>query len=245
MMKHFRIALCVGCLGLLLLTVSGCVFIRLLKVKGQMREFDRYVRVEDQGGLALIFLQPVMLMKDVEWLMRSQPTIQAHNGRYALWKYAFKKQYQHAKTEEGDFDITGTMFFENGKLYKIKCPKQFSSILARELIIGALKSMSTGKIDKQQQSISAIWEDGNSSDAGRIPVKQDVEKVLGQPFFVERTDSGLRVSYKYKLQPRPSHRSEKLPAARIWLTYRRGDGRLVSARSKINGMTMSIHFPET
>lgn len=247
-MKRFRIALFIGCIAFLVFTTSGCgVFIRLLKVKLQMREFDRYFRVEDQNGIALTFLEPVLRMEDIEWLMRSQAAIQASHGRYALWKYVLKKQYPHAaKTEEGNFDIIITMFFKDGKLHKTRYPGKFSSILGSKLLTGALKSMGTGKLDQRKQSIAATWEDKKISETVRIPVKPDIEKVLGQPFFITRSDTGLRVYYKYKLQSRSSSdQLTKLPVARLWLMYRYGDGRLLSAKSRISGMTALLNFPET
>ncbi len=245
-MKHLRISLFIGFIAFLAFTMSGCVFIRLLKVKLQMQKFDRYFRIEDQGGgVTLIFLEPVMLMKDIEWLMRSRSIIQASNGRYALWKYVFKKQYPHAKTEKGNFDIAMTMFFENEKLYKARYPKKFSSILGQEFITEALKSMGTGKIDKKQRSISAAWKDKNEPDAARIPTKPDVEKVLGQPFFINRSDAGFLAYYKYTLQNASPDQIKKPAAGRLWLTYRYGDGRLLSAKSKINGMTLLLDLPET
>ena len=50
----------------LILTMTGCVFLRLLEMKNQMKDLDRYGHVKGQNGLVVTFLEPVLLMRDRE-----------------------------------------------------------------------------------------------------------------------------------------------------------------------------------
>ncbi|MCI5212309.1 MAG: hypothetical protein D3910_26790, partial [Candidatus Electrothrix sp. ATG2] len=46
------------------LTLSGCVYLRLLKVKRQFKQFDKYVMVDKEDGLTFSFLKPILYEED-------------------------------------------------------------------------------------------------------------------------------------------------------------------------------------
>jgi hypothetical protein len=225
--------------------MTGCVFLRLLEVKKQLNKFERYVQVDDQNGLTLKFLKPVLLIKDIAWLTRAKPTNQARSGRYVLWKYAFKKQSPKDSHETGDFAISQSMFFENGKLYKIKYPKRLSPILRREFVIGSLRSMGKGKVDQQRRNVLTAWDAKNAPETAKIPTRQDITRILGRPFSVKQSGSKDTFLYKYILDPNPVEKSKNQPILRMWFTFRHEHETLLTSKISFNGMTARIDFPES
>jgi hypothetical protein len=52
------------------LALSGCVWLRLLSVRDQLREFDRFVEATGEPGLELRFREPVLLADDLDTLIQ-------------------------------------------------------------------------------------------------------------------------------------------------------------------------------
>jgi len=137
-----------------------------------------------------------MLMKDINWLAKAKPTIQTNNDLYAVWQYIFEKQHLGNTEEEGNFDMSQTLFFEDRKLCKTAFPQKLASILKREFITTSLRSMGKGDVNKQQRSLSTTWEKQKAPESVKIPTKQDVKKVLGQPYSITRP-SGSELTFYY------------------------------------------------
>lgn len=245
-MQQYRNVLYIALVIGLLLTMTGCVFLRLLKVQRQLKDFDRYFQVEDQNELALICLEPVMLMKDITWLARAKPTIQTNSGAYVVWQYIFEKQYLMDTEKEGNFEISQTMFFEDGKLRKITYPQKLTSVLKREFVTHSLRSMGKGNVNKQQRSLSAAWDDQKAPKSVKIPTKPDVEKVFGKPYAIMRpSDSELTFYYKYALRPNPTEKLDKPRIVRLWFTFCPHDETLQTFKAKFSGLTTKIEFPDS
>ena len=45
--------------------ISGCVYYRLLKFKWQLEKFEENFELQDKKGLTLVFLNPILLKKDI------------------------------------------------------------------------------------------------------------------------------------------------------------------------------------
>jgi hypothetical protein len=244
-MQRYRSVLYIALIIGLLLTLNGCIFLRLLKVKRQMKDFDRYFQVEDQNELSLTFLEPVMLMKDINWLAKAKPTIQTNSGPYALWQYIFEKQLLGNTREEGDFDISQTLFFEDGKLYKAAYPQKLTSIIKREFVTTSLRSVGKGSVNKQQRSLSSTWDKQKNPESFKIPTRQDVETVLGKPYSIMKpSGSELTFYYRYALRPNPTEKLDKPRRVRLWFTFNLPDGTLRTFKVKFSGLTMKIKFPD-
>jgi len=88
-MRLSRLALWVmiAALGLL---ATGCEWgrwMRLLSFKKQLAEVERYVRVEDQGGLRLHLLKPVVYADDLSLLIEGE-TSRTTNGNQVTWLWS-------------------------------------------------------------------------------------------------------------------------------------------------------------
>ena len=71
------------------LVLTGCVWLRLLDLKNQFAQFDRYIEVPDGPGIELRFRTPVLLEGDLDRLIRGEPTATAEGGGTTVRSYAF------------------------------------------------------------------------------------------------------------------------------------------------------------
>ena len=72
------------------LTLSGCVYLRLLKVKKQFKQFDKYVMVDKEDGLTFSFLQPILYADDIKWL-GLPPVFQKTESGTTTWRHVLEK----------------------------------------------------------------------------------------------------------------------------------------------------------
>ena len=67
-MKTRHTVLCFLAAGLGLL-LTGCIWTRLLTLKHQFADFERFVQVDDRDGLSFNLLKPVLLADDLRELL--------------------------------------------------------------------------------------------------------------------------------------------------------------------------------
>ena len=223
--------------------LSGCVYLRLLKLKKQFRDFERYILLENTYGLAMIFKEPVLLAQDIVWLLRGKPAIEVRSGRNILFKYAFKKSYSDENFLESDVtQIALFFFFQDNKLYKVRFPKAFSRYLKPELLAGSLRSVGSGTLNKQRRSVSATFPTHHQTSDKIIPTQSEVEHILGIPYRLTETPSSNTLFYQYEIQVKPHKPQATIPIVRLWLSFSPIDDKIISAKASCNGMVTSIHF---
>lgn len=230
-------------LGVLLISLvvlnSGCVYLRLLQVKRQLKDFNNNFILSDEGGLTLIFKNPVLLENDIVWLMKDKPidTQQSENGE--LWKYQLEKKYAEAKREEGDFDIPVSMFFQNDKLVKVIFPERFLKDLSIPLLKRMLSSMGKADIDKLNRQAESRFEGKNASE---IPKKKYVLNVLGVPYENKTKEGVTDFIYVYTFKKNDNQSTNKKSELKINFSFENTQDRLERAEFNLNGLGFSLNF---
>ena len=232
---------------LLMITIffglSGCVYLRLLRLKKQFQQFERYVLIDNTYGLSMTFKEPILLEQDIVWLLKGKPAIKARSGRDSLFKYDFKKTYPDELLLETDLaQIALFFFFQDGKLYRVRFPKAFSRYIEPELLTGSLRSVGSGTVDKQQKSISATFPTNQHTTTRIIPSRSEVEHILGTPYRLIETPSATRLLYQYDIQIRSQQHQTTFPIVRLWLSFSSVDDKIISAKASFNGMVTSMNF---
>jgi len=105
-------------LGLLATGCEWARWMRLLSFKNQLAKLDRYVKVEDQAGLRLRLLKPVVYADDLSLLIDGE-TARTTNGNQITWLWSYEKQSAGTSTETGDFGMSFTMSFKDQKLSEL------------------------------------------------------------------------------------------------------------------------------
>ncbi|MDA2918609.1 hypothetical protein MYX76_03785 [Desulfobacterota bacterium AH_259_B03_O07] len=217
----------------------GCVYLRLFQVKRQLNDFENNFRLNDESGLTLVFKNPVLLDKDVIWLMISEPLAREKKDDGELWEYILEKQYVDSKDEEENYDIPIRMFFQNDKLVEITFPKRFLENLSKPLLIKMLSSIGEANISKFDKRADSIFKGNLPSE---IPKKKYVVNVLGKPYINENTQYKSRFRYLYHLkQPQNKARTDGFKMESIF-TFRNNDEGLENAEFCVRGLKMSLDF---
>jgi hypothetical protein len=111
MMKMKRCALLIA-LAFLTQPLWGCIYLRLLEVKFQLSDFDKYLRLGDKEGLDLIFLKPVLLKEDILYLVRRGPTTIWESPESSIWQFYFQKRGEGKNRSEEEFDVPVDLFLK-------------------------------------------------------------------------------------------------------------------------------------
>lgn len=180
-----------------LVALSGCVYLRLLRFKNQLREFDEYVQVDKQAGLGLTFSEAVLEDGDFVYITESQPTSKAPRGAgdtAEQWIWKFVKE----RADEGDrpFGVVFKTHFQDHLLTRIDFDPQIIEIIPPDFVVTMFKSMGKAKINKIRRSATA--EVGRDSlDNVPLPTFADIQKVMGEPSKIEVRQGATHWTYVF------------------------------------------------
>ena len=182
------------------LTVSGCVYLRLLKVKRQFKQFDKYVMVDKEDGLTLSFLQPILYKDDIKWLGLS-PVSQETKSGITTWKHIFEKKYNN-QLEQRNFDIICDTRYQNNKFHAIYFPERYFKYIQKDFFVFLLKYMGNSDMDLDTKTNTARHTGGNIDNKHVLSlVKQgNIMKMLGIPYFIENKNGTHSLEYRYRVK---------------------------------------------
>ena len=107
--------------AVLALSLTGCVWLRPLTFKNQLKNFDKYVTVRDTNGLSLYFTKPVLVQSDIQYLLNAAPTSALTNGSQVAWLWTFEKVQPSNAAPAKPLDLTFSTLFVSNKLDSIRC----------------------------------------------------------------------------------------------------------------------------
>ena len=222
----------------ILSTVTGCVYLRFLKLKNQMADFNKNFEITEENGFSLIFLNPVLKKSDMVWLMGTEPTIMEVAGNPDNWIYELKKRYRGKKNEDGDFDIPLDLTFEKNKLTVFKMPERFAKYFSKSLFAKFLSTLGQAEIDKGDKQAISNYEGASKTE---IPTTKEIRAVLGKPYILKPTNEELAYIYRYKiLSPDP----EKNLGVRITFNFNKDTDFLENVVANIKGLKIKISFSD-
>jgi len=236
--RYARLALAWG-LAALTLLLSGCVYLRLLELKKQLNEFDQHFVLQTKDGLSLVCQDPVLRTKDVRW-MGLRPEQTKKLGLAEQWQVRWVKQLPVGIAEPGTFDIIIELGFADDKLTRVKIPERYFSVLPKDFLIGVIKSVGRGKIDKSSKKIESSL--SASEVANARPNLPDIDKLLGRPS--EETEVGPNTVVRYRYIPATSE--SKAGVFDMHLTFHTKTGELLHWHGKTPIGNIAFNFgPQT
>lgn len=235
----FRKKIALSFLAIIILsTVTGCVYLRFLKLKNQMADFNKNFEITEDNGLSLVFLNPVLKKSDMVWLMGTEPTIMEVDGNPDNWIYELKKRYRGKKNEKGDFDIPLDLKFEKNKLTVFTMPERFTKYFSKSLFEKFLSTLGQAEIDKGDKEAISTYEGAKKTE---IPTTKEIMAVLGKPYSGGATKEARTFIYRYKiLSPDP----EKNLGVRITYNFNKETDYLESVVANIKGLKVRISFSD-
>ncbi len=184
-------AFAMACLALFL---GGCVYLRLLELKKQLGQFDRYFTLQTQTGVGIICREPILTPSDVRWIGLRPEQVKTL-GLAEQWQVRWMKQLPVGIAEPGQYDIVVELGFSEGRLNRIAIPERYFAVMPKEFLLSVIKSLGRGKIDKSDKTIeSAVTGAELAAARPKLPA---IDKLLGRPSdeFQEGPNTILRYRY--------------------------------------------------
>lgn len=182
-------------LTFVLLTLSGCVWLRLLHLRDQLRDFDaHFTTVTTDGGLVLNCLHPILLAEDMSWLVQGPPT-QHREEPSIQWTWRF-----HREPLPGDPpDLAGRELdlmvdVVDKKVTAVSFPKPILKIVPAEVVVAMLRALGKAKIDTEKHLANATLE--STTKASDIPVRSQLLAWFGQPHEVRTSTITNKIEAK-------------------------------------------------
>ncbi|MGB3363690.1 MAG: hypothetical protein WBB48_02825 [Thermodesulfobacteriota bacterium] len=226
-------------LFLVLLTLSSCIFFRMLDVRDQLNDFETNFDLNDDRGLTLVFKNPVLMSDDVIWLMKGSPVSVKPEQEGQLWTYVFQKQYLTSQEEGDEYDIPILMVMEDDKLTEVTFPERFLNNLSIPLLKKMLASMGNADISKFSRSASSKYE---GDDPNEIPTSDNVQETLGIPYEIEDLGENSKLSYLYYLEDAQGNATKDNLNFELWFIAGNDDKALKRVGGKIRGIKLSLDF---
>jgi hypothetical protein len=178
----------------LALLLSGCVYLRLLQLKQQLGKFDDFFAVQTADGLAIVCHKPVVLTDDIRWL-GVKPERTRKLGQAEQWHVRWVKQLPPEVKEELEFDIVLELSFAADKLSRIAIPEKYFAVMPKPFLVGVIKSLGGGRVDKTGKRIDAAVSAADI--AAARPNLPGIDKLLGKPSEERVEGTTTIVRYRY------------------------------------------------
>lgn len=171
-------------------------WLRLLSLKNQLRDVNRYVRVQQQGNLTLRLVKPVVHPDDLRLLIAAE-TLRTTNQDRITWVWTYEKQSAETNAAPRNFDLSFTAVFENLKFSEFRFPGRFLAIFPKPLVIGLLRSLGQAEVDVKRRTFQVTWVGPGDNEKVELPGKPQITALLGAPFLVTQSNRTQTFLYKY------------------------------------------------
>jgi hypothetical protein len=223
-------------LASLALLLGGCVYLRLLELKKQLGKFDQFFALQTTDGVGIVCHEPVLTTSDVRWI-GLLPEQTKKLGVAEQWQVRWVKQLPLGIAEPGQFDILIDLGFAENRLTKVTIPERYFAVMPKDFLIGVIKSLGRGQVDKSGKTVSAAI--SAAEIAAARPKLPSIDKLLGRPSeeIVEGPNTVLR--YRYI----PATRESKAGVFDMNLTFNTVSGELLRWHGRTPIGNISFNFP--
>ena len=182
-------------LGLLLTSLSACVWLRLLELKNQLSNFDENFTTEASDHFTLVFIHPVLINDDFLTLAKLQPTVKELTPTGSRWIQAFHKIDGKGKIQPGIEFFFTLDFDQDDRLTRWDFSKLFMTMVPAQFFEDSIRSLAKGKVDEANHRFKV-----DPKDRAKISVKpptlQQIKDAMGEP--VEKTKEDGKDVYVYR-----------------------------------------------
>lgn len=214
---RLSLALAAACVALLL---GGCVYLRLLELKKQLGQFDRYFTLQTHNGVGLVCQQPILTPDDIRWI-GLRPEESKKLGQAEQWQVRWIKQLPPGVVETGQFDIVLELGFVEGRLTRLAIPERYFAVMPKDFLVNIIKSLGKGQVDKSSKRI-------DSAVTAVPPDLPDIDKLLGRPSEEIVEGPNTIVRYRYV----PVTKEEGAGVFDMRLTFHTASGKLLEWHGK-------------
>ena len=236
------------------LLLSSCVWLRLLDLKDQFAQFDRYITVPPGPGIELQFRHPVLYDVDLDTLITAEPTATATAGAGADTLTVRSYAFSHLPSDLGADPANAqrilvlTAGIRHEKLVFIDLPDDVFRVIPRDLALRAMRSLGTATVDRGARSATAAIDLGGVTSP--LPTGNELVALFGQPNQITLRDGKLRVLWRYRLEGKSLREDGKPVIAAIAFSFAPGPqpyGEQRPSRFQVNisGMWLYLDLTST
>jgi hypothetical protein len=228
-------------LSVLLLALSGCVYLRLLEAKNQLADFDRNFRVGiDDGHFHLDFLNPVLLSEDFRYLTKLHPSRIEKLPRGYRWYLDFRQT--DTSGQPGKKIVFRMTFNKKNKLSGWDFSPVFLEMAPAAFLEASIRSLGKGKVDEGRRQLKVAAEDLPKV-AAAPPNRKRILEVLGPPAAESMKDGMTLYVYRFKAETTPvDDDDEERRVAVAKLYFNPVTDELARMSSRFVGLKLAIDY---
>ncbi len=180
-------------------SLSGCVYLRLLNFKNQLKSFDKNVAVLSQDRLAFQFHNPVVKDSDFIFISGTSPGRRETIGQSPpeeLWTWRFHKRL--GESDHQPFTMEFQTRFTENLLTRMVVDDAFVDLVGEDLILAMFRKLGNAKINTLRRSMST--EIGTDALKSMNPPSLDgIFDVMGEPTRIHgrKNDPVARCEYEF------------------------------------------------
>ncbi len=181
---------------LLVFSLAGCVWLRLLSLKYQLEKFDENFTTEISDHFTLVFKNPVLLNSDFIELAHLQPTSREQTSMGSRWIQAFRKIDAQSKVVQPEVAFFFTLDFDKDDyLTRWDFSHIFMAMVPAQFFEDSIRSLAKGRVDEASHKFKV-----DPKDRAKITVKpptlKEITAELGEP--LEKSVEEGKTVYLYR-----------------------------------------------
>ena len=225
------------------LALSGCVWLRLLEVKGQVDDFDKNIAITITDRLSLRFRHPVMYDEDFLYLTDLNPTRIDAMPQGTRWIVDFHKLDRNGRFEVPRKTLTFIMDFNAGrKLSGFSFSPLFLAMAPPQFLEASIRSLGKGRVDAGKRQLRVDPSDLPKIDAS-LPTRADMHRIYGRPYSIAKDGDDTRFVYRFLADVRPrSPKAESKRLAEVKLLFQGPRETLAQMEGKFVGLKLRIDY---
>jgi hypothetical protein len=231
-----------GLAAVLAMTLSGCVWLRLLETKNQLADFDENFRVQvTDNHFLLNFLEPVMLSEDFVELTKLNPSRVEPLPKGYRWFVEFRSEPVSPRQPVRSI-VFALTFTDEHRLVAWDFSPLFLEIAPPAFLEASLRSLGKGQVDQGKRQLKVESEDLPKV-AAHLPSREKILEILGPPSN-RFTKNGLPVyQYRFKAETqavKPDYEDRRLAEAKLY--FDPATDRLARMSGRFAGLKLAIDY---
>ena len=191
--------------------LSGCVYSRLLTLKRQLADFDRFVELRTENGIVFDLRQPVATGPDIVRVSGLTPSAVTSTPDGEQWSYVYQGLSPGESGEvTNGVEIVFLLDFVSNRLARIELPNANLTVFGREFFASAARAMGAARVSPRACTVQWNPADEAPPSAASTFTPEGLRPWLGPPLGGET--NGPRPALRYAFLLRAPEGSREGPA---------------------------------
>jgi hypothetical protein len=181
-----------------LLTLTGCVYLRLLTVKNQLRDFDANFAFGGRRSWYVEFKNPSLYAKDISFLIGAPPLSVSTTTTGTLLSYEFEMVRSTPTAPTALERLSLGIASEGNMLRQAIVPETFLLYFSRRVLEETFRQAKDAQVVKLKKTARADVRLSPEADA-ELPSLERTLLLLGEPLKSEESGDLRVLNYRYKI----------------------------------------------